>query len=209
MRGWDAVLPQVVTGAGDSRDATHAQLCGMVRGMEEAAEATRRRLKQMEKALERQRVIVNEVRASTSRFEDTFTKTNSDLQYIQQQLEYVVVSLEKERGTVADHTEQLRLFAMESNRRDGRNADFSDDGTSMLLWLATWLYRPLVHFAKGCYTLLSPLLNTLESLSLFNTDVLVRRSESGSRLRHSETNEDLLKRLQKGTLDPTSLLKKN
>ncbi|RNF06539.1 hypothetical protein TraAM80_03957 [Trypanosoma rangeli] len=208
MSGWDAVVPLVVSGAGDARETTHTQLCTMVRGMEETTEATKRRLKQIEKILERQRVVVNEVRASTSRFEDMFTKTNSDLQYIQQQLEYVVITLEKERGTIADHTEQLRLFAMESNCRDGRNADALDDGTSMLLWLATWLYRPLVHFAKGCYTLLSPLLNTLQSLSLFNTDVLVRRSESGARLRHVETNEDLLKRLQKGTLDPTSLKKK-
>ncbi|EAN96414.1 hypothetical protein C3747_54g247 [Trypanosoma cruzi] len=208
MSEWNAVVPLIVSGASDAHEVTHAELCAMVRGMEETVENTKRRLKQVDKIIERQRVVVNDVRISTSRFEDMFTKTNSDLQYIQQQLEYVVVSLEKERGIVADHTEQLRLFAMESNRRDGRSADVLDDGTSLLFWLATWLYRPLVHFAKGCYTLFSPLINTLQSLSLFNTDVLMRRSEIGVRLRHVETNEDLLKRLQKGSLDPTSLPKK-
>ncbi|KEG13971.1 hypothetical protein DQ04_00691170 [Trypanosoma grayi] len=184
-------------------------MCTIIRNLEEAVEVSNRRLKHMEKNLERQRVVVNDGRAATSRFEDMFTKTNSDLQYIQQQLEYVVISLEKERGIVADHTEQLRLFAMESNRLDNRAADVSDDGTSLLFWLATWLYRPLVHFAKGCYTLMSPLINTLQSLSLFNSDVLVRRSESGARFRPAETNEDLLKRLQKGTLDPTLVSKNN
>ncbi|KAH9586647.1 hypothetical protein LSM04_003477 [Trypanosoma melophagium] len=209
MSQWDVVVPLITSKGADSNEISYTQLCTTVRGIDDALEGTKRRIKQIEKSLERQRVIVNDVRATTSRFEDTFTKTNSDLQYIQQQLEYVVINLEKERGIVADHTEQLRLFAMESNRRDGRVAEVSDDGTSLLLWLATWLYRPLVHFAKGCYTLLSPLINTLRSLSLFNSDVLVRRSESGTRLRPTETNEDLLQRLQKGSLDPTSVVKKS
>ncbi|ORC83885.1 uncharacterized protein TM35_000541090 [Trypanosoma theileri] len=209
MSQWDVVVPLIAPKSADSNEISYAQLCTTVRGVDEALENTKRRLKQIEKSLERQRVIVNEVRATSSRFEDTFAKTNSDLQYIQQQLEYVVINLEKERGIVADHTEQLRLFAMESNRRDGRVAEVSDDGTSLLIWLATWLYRPLVHFAKGCYTLLSPLINTLQSLSLFNSDVLVRRNESGTRLRQTETNEDLLQRLQKGSLDPTSVVKKS
>lgn len=209
MSKWDSVLRSLAAERSETRDTSHPQLCAAVRGVEKSVEAIARQLKQVEKNHERQRVVVNDARASTSRFEGTLTKMNSDIQYIQQQLEYVVISLEKEHGIVADHTEQLRLFAVESSRHDGRPADTSDDGTLLLMWLATWFYRPLVHFAKGCYTLLSPLINTFRSLSLFSADVLVRRSETGTRLHRTETHGDLLKRLQKGSLDPTSVSKQN
>nr|CCC91673.1 conserved hypothetical protein [Trypanosoma congolense IL3000] len=203
MNPWSKGQPNGPRPAAVSSEATPVALCEAVRNVEENMEGLKRRLAQAERNIERQRIAINEMWTNTSPFEDLITKTNGDIQSIQQQLEYVVISLERERGVITDHTEQLRLFARESIRRDGYDPGFSGTDTSYLFVVATWLYRPLVDFANGCYVLLSPIINTLQSLSLFNSDVVARQEKSGVCLNNKEPEEDLLVRLQKGLLDPT------
>ncbi|AAZ12651.1 uncharacterized protein TEOVI_000040700 [Trypanosoma equiperdum] len=202
MKRWDEKLTLALRRGSGSDDVTPNPVSEALRNLEETMESIKRRLSQLEKCVERQRVAINEVRTNTSPFDDLLTKTNGDIQSIQQQLEYVVISLERERGIVTDHTEQLRLFVRESTRRDGGRSGLSDSDPSFLFLLATWLYRPVVDFANGCYVLLSPLIGTLQSLSLFNPDVQVRQTESGVYLNNAQPSEDLLSRLQKGQLDP-------
>ncbi|KAG8343183.1 hypothetical protein ERJ75_000826600 [Trypanosoma vivax] len=208
MAGWNVVLQDVQHDVNSNDDGSQPHSAAAIRTIEEVVESTRRRVIQLERNFERQRAALGEVRGSVSRFEDFISKTTSDIQSIQRQLEHVVISLERERGIITDHKEQLRLFARESTHRDIRRTDVSEGSTSFLFFLASWLYRPLVHFANGCYTLLSPLINTIRSLSIFNSDVLIRRADVGTRLHDTQTDEDLLSRLQKGLLDPIAVLKK-
>lgn len=163
------------------------------------------RCRRLERHSERQRGMLEEVRVTVAKLEETVSKGQTELAYAQQQLEYVVVSLERERGIVADHTEQLRLFAGESRGRTGLDAN-RRSAKSMLLLLGSWLYMPVVHFAKGVYTLLAPIITTAQSLSLLNSEVLQRFTDDGVRARWGNArNGDLLVKLQRGTLDPPSV----
>ncbi|EPY33450.1 hypothetical protein STCU_02212 [Strigomonas culicis] len=151
---------------------------------------------------DRHRVIIDELRGHVARLEEHFTKSQSEMAYVQQQLEFVVVSLEKERGIVADHTEQLRLFAGEATRHGGLDHGGAAS-KPLVLVLANWLYMPVIHFAKGFYTLLYPIINTAQSLSLFNSEVLQRYTNEHLRSRwNNERKGDLLDMLQRGTYDP-------
>lgn len=167
--------------------------------------ALQRRCLELEKSHEHQRAVIGEMRSVTAMLAEQLSQNQSDLAYTQQQLEFVVVSLERERGVVADHTEQLRLFAGESSRRGGLYADaYGTETTTLLFVLAKWLYRPVVHLAKGIYTVLSPIIHTVQSLSLFNSEVSQRFSEVKVRTQWDMKSGDLLGRLQKGSLDPLS-----
>ncbi|KAK7199078.1 hypothetical protein NESM_000876600 [Novymonas esmeraldas] len=170
--------------------------------LSEAVELLSRRCRNIEVANERRRVIIEDLRTHVTRLEELFGKSQSDLAYAQQQLEFVVISLERQHGIVADHTEQLRLFAGESSSR-GRTARHNDGQRSLLLLVGNWLYAPVVHFAKGVYTLFSPIITTAQSLSLLNSDVVHRNSST--RLRWAAARKgDLLGMLQRGALDPDS-----
>jgi hypothetical protein len=168
--------------------------------LQNAVEQLSRRCRHLEIAVERKKVIIEDLRTHVTRLEELFGKSQSDMAYAQQQLEFVVISLERQHGIVADHTEQLRLFAGESTQR-GRTAAEGPAQRSMLLLVGNWLYTPVVHFAKGMYSLISPVINTAQSLSLLNSDVLHR--STADRIRWGTTKKgDLLEMLQRGVLDP-------
>lgn len=168
--------------------------------LHDTVEQLTRRCRQLEGVSERKRVVIEDLRAHVTRMEELFAKSQSDMAYAQQQLEFVVISLERQHGIVADHTEQLRLFAGESTQR-GWAANQSSPQRSLLLIIGNWLYTPVVHFAKGVYTLMSPIVTTAQSLSLLNADVLHRNSSD--RLRWGAAQKgDLLGMLQRGALDP-------
>lgn len=159
----------------------------------------------LERNQERHRVIIDDLRSHITKLEDHYSKGQADLAYAQQQLEYVVVSLEREHGILADHTEQLRLFAGESRGNAGGDAG-AQYNKSILLMVGGWLYMPVVHFAKGVYTLFAPIINTAQSLSLLNSEVLQRFADEHVRSRWGDArNGDLLGKLQKGSLDPPSV----
>lgn len=149
------------------------------------------RCRHLERLVEKQRVAM----------EDRLSKSQAELTYAQKQLEFVVVNFEREHGIVADHTEQLRLLANQAAR--WRNLHNSDQGkTSLLRELANWLYTPVVNFVKGIYTLLSPFINTVQSLSIMNSDVLQRHAEVKIRSRWGEaTKGNLINLLRTGALD--------
>lgn len=175
-----------------------------IQQLQEVAEKLSVRCRRLERRQDRQSVVIDELRAHMAMLEEHFAKSQSDFAYAQQQLEYVAVGLEREHGIVADHTEQLRLFANESSRHGVAN-DGNGDQRPLLFTLANWLYAPLVHFAKGVYTLFSPLIDTAQSLSLFNAEVLLQFSDQRARLRWQDArNGDLLQKLQRGVLDPNS-----
>ncbi|KAG5509905.1 hypothetical protein GH5_07752 [Leishmania sp. Ghana 2012 LV757] len=173
-----------------------------IQNLYETIEQLSKRCRHLENESERRRVIIDDLRAHVTRLEELFGKSQCEMAYAQQQLEFVVMSLESQHGIVADHTEQLRLFAGVSTNRGyamtQRNAQ-----RSLLLLIGNWLYTPVVHFAKGVYTLFSPIITTAQSLSLLNSDVLHRNSSD--RLRWGAARKgDLLGMLQRGALDPDS-----
>lgn len=175
--------------------------------LQSTVEQLTRRCRHLEVVSERKKVIIDDLRAHITRLEELFGKSQSDMAYAQQQLEFVVISLERQRGIVADHTEQLRLFAGESTQR-GRTAAEGPAQRSMLLLVGNWLYTPVVHFAKGMYSLISPIINTAQSLSLLNSDVLHRNA--ADRIRWGATKKgDLLGMLQRGVLDPDAAVSRN
>lgn len=154
----------------------------------------------LERAKERQRAAIDELKASVARLEELIGKNQHDFAYAQQQLEFVVMSLERQHGIVADHTEQLRLFAGESSTRV-RSSTESAGSRPLMLLIGNWIYTPVVHFAKGVYTLFSPIINTAQSLSLLNSEVLNRNVTD--RIRWAAVKKgELLGMLQKGFLDP-------
>ncbi|KPA76577.1 hypothetical protein ABB37_07861 [Leptomonas pyrrhocoris] len=174
--------------------------------LQTAVEQLARRCRHLEAAVERKKVVIDDLRAHVTRLEELFGKSQNDTAYAQQQLEFVVINLERQRGIVADHTEQLRLFAGESTQR-GRNASERQAQRSVLLHMGNWLYAPVVHFAKGVYSLFSPIINTAQSLSLLNSDVLHR--SAADRIRWGTTKKgDLLGMLQRGVLDPDASAKR-
>lgn len=163
-----------------------------------------RQVRNVELAHERNRVATDDLRSQVAHMEILLSKNQTELVYAQQQLEFVVMTLERERGIIAGHTEQLRLFAGETSKRS-KSASGQGDRKPTLLVIANWLYGPLLHFTKGVYTLFSPIISTAQSLSLLNSEVLQRREgESSARL--GETRKgDLLVMLQRGLLDPISV----
>ncbi|AYU77077.1 hypothetical protein conserved [Leishmania donovani] len=168
----------------------------------ESIEQLSRRCRHLENASERKSVVIEDLRAHVARLEELFGKSQGEMAYAQQQLEFVVMSLESQHGIVADHTEQLRLFAGESTHR-GYATTQGNAQRSLLLLMGNWLYTPVVHFAKGVYTLFSPIITTAQSLSLLNSDVLHRNASE--RLRWGAARKgDLLGMLQRGALDPDS-----
>ncbi|GET86848.1 hypothetical protein, conserved [Leishmania tarentolae] len=166
----------------------------------EIIEQLSRRCRQLEHASERKSVAIEDLRAHLTRLEELFSRSQSEMAYAQQQLEFVVMSLESQHGIVADHTEQLRLFAGESTHR-GYATTSGNSQRSLLLLMGNWLYTPVVHFAKGVYTLFSPIITTMQSLSLLNSDIMHRNNSE--HLRWGAAKEgNLLGMLQRGTLDP-------
>eukprot|EP00796_Vickermania_ingenoplastis_P007100 gene7099-5034_t len=159
---------------------------------------------------DRQRAQMENLTTQIQRADERSSKLHADLAYTQQQLEYVIASLEREHDIVADHAERLRLFADESSRnRDRRNA--SSASRSFVLLVSGWLYTPAMHLAKGVYSLVSPLVYTIHSLSLFNSDILYRYSHSSDEDPCARDNrkDDLFMLLQMGKLDPPSVVKKD
>ncbi|XQJ25545.1 hypothetical protein NXY56_001484 [Leishmania guyanensis] len=187
-------LPRVVEVSGDQRNR--------VQRLYEAIEHLSRRCRHLENTNERRSVVIDDLRARVTRLEELFGKSQGEMAYAQQQLEFVVMGLESQHGIVSDHTEQLRLFADESTHRGCATVQGSAQ-RSLLLLIGNWLYTPVVHFAKGMYTILSPIITTAQSLSLLNSDVLHRNSSN--RLRWGAARKgDLLAMLQRGALDPDS-----
>lgn len=141
------------------------------------------------------------------RIDERSTKCHSDLAYTQQQLESVMISLEREHDLIADHVERLRLVANESMKNRSKN-ETHKSSTRFLVLFFRWLYTPAMHLAKGVYTLVSPLIYTFNSLSLFNSDILYRYSNASveEELQTKEIRrENMLKMLQQGKLDPSSV----
>lgn len=158
---------------------------------------------------DRQRTQLESLNSQMQRVEERSSKFFVDLAYTQQQLESVIASLEREHDIVADHTERLRLFADESTRsRDRRN--MANSTRSFLVILTHWLYTPTMHLIKGFYSLISPIVYTLHSLSLFNSDILYRFANPSEEENISRDNrkDDLLTMLQTGKLDPASVARK-
>ncbi|KPI83398.1 hypothetical protein ABL78_7565 [Leptomonas seymouri] len=181
---------------GDAADDTKQQL----QLLQKTVEQLSRRGRHLEVDVERKKVVIEDLRARVTRLEELFGKSQSDTAYAQQQLEFVVINLERQRGIVADHTEQLRLFAGESTQR-GRTAAEGPVQRSLLWLMGQWLYSPVVYFAKGMYSLIYPIISTAQSLSLLNSDVLHRNA--ADRIRWGTTERgDLLGMLQRGVLDP-------
>ncbi|KAG5483965.1 hypothetical protein LSCM1_05815 [Leishmania martiniquensis] len=173
-----------------------------IQHLQGAIEQLSRRCRHLENESERRRVVIDDLRAQVTRLEELFGKSQCEMAYAQQQLEFVVMSLESQHGIVSDHTEQLRLFAGVSTHR-GLATEQRNAQRSLLLLFGNWLYTPVVHFAKGVYTLFSPIITTAQSLSLLNSDVLHRNSSD--RLRWGAARKgDLLGMLQRGALDPDS-----
>lgn len=143
------------------------------------------------------------------RMEDKSNKFHSDLSYTQQQLESVIGSLEREHDIIADHAERLRLVADEnSKQRDKRNSINSTQ--SLMVVLSLWLYTPTMHLVKGVYSLISPLVYTVHSLSLFNSDIIYKLSSlsTDDEPRTRDVRQDnLLFMLQHGKLDPPSIVR--
>lgn len=163
----------------------------------------------LEIANEKYRATIHDFRSKLVRMEDLFAKSQADMAYTQQQLQGVIIGLERQHGIVADHTEQLRLFAGESSKR-GAFGNTLGEGKPLLLIIVDWLYSPLVHFVKGLYTLFSPIINTAQSLSLFNSELQMNYSDDTGKGRWWSQSEkgDLLGMLQSGALDPIAARKK-
>ncbi|KAG5509489.1 hypothetical protein JKF63_06194 [Porcisia hertigi] len=168
----------------------------------ENTEQLSRRCRHLENDSVRKRVVIDGLREHVAHLEALLSKTQREMAYAQQQLEFVVISLEKQHGIVADHTEQLRLFAGESTHR-GHEMMRGTAQRPFLLLIGNWLYTPLVYFAKGVYSLFSPIITTVQSLSLLNSDVLQRKSGDSFHW-DAARKGDLLGMLQRGSLDPDS-----
>ncbi|CCW68023.1 unnamed protein product [Phytomonas sp. Hart1] len=163
-----------------------------------------RRFRQIEKTIERQLTGVGALHSHISRLEGRFEKSQVDLAHAQNQLELILVNLERLGGIVTNHTEQLRLFVRESGRR-GPERTTVREPKNLTLSLAGWLYVPLVYFFKGIYTLLSPVIITAQSLSLFNSAVEQRLPKNYPRPQQGDAwNRDLLSMLQDGSFDLAS-----
>ncbi|CAD2220149.1 hypothetical protein, conserved [Angomonas deanei] len=184
------------------REASLPVVATRVKELGDIVEKLSKRCQYLEKVQDRQRVITEDLRNHIAKLEEHFAKSSTELTYAQQQLEFVVISQEREHGVVADHTEQLRLFAGEAGRYGANSA--KAEAKPFILILANWLYTPVVQFVKGIYTLFFPFINTTQSLSLFNSGVLQRYTASQTRARWEQMRKgDLLEMLQTGTLDPT------
>ncbi|CCW61047.1 unnamed protein product [Phytomonas sp. EM1] len=172
-------------------------------------ESLDRRFKHLERSAERQMAGFSALHSHVSRLDEKFEKNQVDLSYAQNQLEFVVVTLERLSGIVTNHTEQLRLFAGESGRR-GAERTTTHEPKKLILTLAGWLYVPLVYFVKGIYTLLSPVITTAQSLSLFNSDVRRRLPENLPQPRWGNAgNLNLLEMLRCGSFDLASVCAQN
>lgn len=154
---------------------------------------------------DRQRSQIESINSQIQRLDEKASKLYVDLTYTQQQLESVIASVEREHDIVADHSERLRLFADESTRNRDRQST-THPSRSFLLVLTHWLYTPTMHLIKGIYSIVSPLVYTIHSLSLFNADILYHFAESGEEenVAHAIRKDDLLSMLQNGKLDPYS-----
>lgn len=175
----------------------------------DALELLVRHFRNLERRFERQRAIVEDLRSHAVSLEEHQARLQSEMAYTQQQLEFVGVSLEREHDIVADHTEQLRLFARQTSRQQRTGDHQTREGKSLFLILGDWLYLPLVYLAKGVYTLFSPIILTAQSLSLLNSEVLNRYDERIHTRWGDARTGDLLVMLQEGQLDPSAPLGAN
>ena len=111
---------------------------------------------------------IDDIRERVGKQEDVLVKIRSDSSYAQLLLENLAATVEKEKGLVSEHTEQLRYFANQS-----RQQQRSEGSSRSLYYVAvTWLYTPFLLLVKGLWLVFQPLVMTMRSLSLFNSDVL-------------------------------------
>lgn len=156
---------------------------------------------------DRLRAQMETLYSQVQRMDDRSNKFHSDLTYTQQQLESVIGSLEREHDIIADHAERLRLVADENSKyRDKRYS--SNSTQSLLVILTLWLYTPAMYLVKGVYSLLSPLVYTVHSLSLFNSDIIYKLSNFAAEEEPTTRDirrDNLFTMLQNGKLDPPSV----
>lgn len=147
---------------------------------------------------------INGLQNQVQRIEDRYSKFNADLVYTQQQLETVIASLEKEHNIIADHSERIRLFT-DKNTKNNNSSKLSHSSPFLVL-LSQWLYVPVMHLIKGTYSVISPVVYTFHSLSLFNSNISRQGSsplgESDRFSRSSGGMNDVFNLLQMGKLDP-------
>lgn len=127
--------------------------------------------------------LLNELLSSSSRHEETQSQMQSDFLRSHQELEQVTINFERERGRIADVNEQLQFLTMQV--KEWREAQLTP--TQATYWaIASWVYVPLLHFLKGIWVLLFPLIATLQNLTLFNSGLLVamKRERKYSNARH-------------------------
>ncbi len=156
-----------------------------------------------------------DLRERLGKQEEVVAKVRADAAYVQLLLEALATSMEKEKGIVSEHTEQLRFFATHSQQRT------VGSGRSMYYVAVAWMYTPFLLFLKGVWLIFQPLVQTFRSLSLLNSAVLQEQQQ-----RHDDATDDespdeqqqlqlrkkgssqrdpatsLLARLQQGALDP-------
>ena len=120
------------------------------------------------------------------KLEESLVKIRSDHSYAQLLLENLAAVVEKEKGVVSEHTEQLRFFATQSRQQR------ADGSSSRSLYYAalTWLYTPFLLFVKGLWLVLQPILMTMRSLSLFNAAVLREQQQRPEDQTDDDDDED-------------------
>ncbi len=178
-----------------------------------SVEKLTQKLAATESRLDSQSRVADDMRERLAKQEELLAKMRADAAYVQLLLENLATSVEKEKGLVSEHTEQLRFFAHHSR------AQRSEGSSRSLYYIAvTWLYTPFLLFLKGAWLIVQPLVMTLRSLSLFNSAVLLEQQqtdettdpadEDGSddqlqpKQRRGGAATSLLSKLQQGALDP-------
>ena len=99
------------------------------------------------------------------RLDALLSKTRMEGAYVQQQVEGITATVERDRGAVAEHTDQLR-YLVNTKRIDGVGPS-----SSTVFALGSYLFRPAMHFAQGLYAALRPVVETCNSMTLFNSSL--------------------------------------
>lgn len=177
-----------------------------------------------ETRLDVQSRAIDDAKDKLSKHDEHLGTLRADAAYVQHLLEALSATVEREKGVVSEHTEQLRYFAHHS-----RQLRAEKGGPSMYYIVVTWLYTPFLLFLKGVWLIFQPIVMTFRSLSLFSSVVLHEQqqpmadatddddlgdddgeslsSSGGKRVDRSEKMKQkkpasLLEKLRHGQLDP-------
>lgn len=106
---------------------------------------------------------LNQVRGSQLSYEREFPD-------VVRQLDILAGQLEREKGDVAVLKEQLAFLALGGDSRGHQRTSQTEARGLQALFLnvMTYLYDPFLYFIRGFYVLVSPIVMTFRSLSVFN-----------------------------------------